>query len=50
MALVTVIIVWLMVTRSDFGWVGVAIGLFQIIIGGYIASDTITKPKKEGGL
>jgi len=44
--MVTSVIVWLMVFRDDApSWVGTAISLFQLIIGGYIAADSFTKPK-----
>jgi len=40
----TILIVWLIIYQpQDVSWVGVAIGLFQLIIGGYIAADTASK-------
>ena len=41
----TVIILWQMVYQIDAGWTGSTLGLLIGIIGGYIASNTITKPK-----
>jgi hypothetical protein len=45
MLMVTSIIVWLMIKQGDApAWVGIVINLFQLIIGGYIAADSLTKP------
>ena len=42
----TFIIIWLMIRQGEApAWVGVVINLFQLIIGGYIAADSLTKPK-----
>lgn len=43
--MVTIITFWQMVYPSAVDWIGSTIGLMLGIIGGYIASDTITKPK-----
>jgi len=44
--MVTSIIIWLIIKSTEApSWVGTAISLFQLIIGGYIASDSFTKPK-----
>jgi hypothetical protein len=43
----TSIIIWLMIRQGEApAWVGVVINLFQLIIGGYIAADSFTKPKE----
>lgn len=43
----TSIIVWLMIRQGEApAWVGIVINLFQLIIGGYIAADSFTKPKE----
>jgi hypothetical protein len=47
MALCTTVIIWAMVFNESPGWLGIAIGLFQVIIGGYIAADTIGKIKHD---
>lgn len=43
--MVTIITFWQMVCPSAVDWIGSTLGLMLGIIGGYIASDTITKPK-----
>jgi hypothetical protein len=44
----TAIIVWLMIEpRTEIGWTGVVLALFQAIILGYLASSTVTKPKQR---
>ena len=44
----TVIILWLMAPPpKEASWVGTVLNLFQLIIGGYIAADSFTKPKGE---
>ena len=42
----TALIIYLMISRVDAGWVGTDIALFQVIIGGYIAADSMTKPRQ----
>lgn len=43
----TSIIGWLMIRQGEApAWVGIVINLFQLIIGGYIAADSFTKPKE----
>ena len=44
-AMVTAIITAELIRPSGADWIGTAIALMLGIIGGYIASDTITKPK-----
>jgi hypothetical protein len=39
----TLIIFWLMLRQEAPGWVGMVVNLFQLIIGGYIAADSLTK-------
>lgn len=43
----TIIIFWLMFSKSDPTWIGIAIALFQIIIVGYVAASSFTKPKGQ---
>lgn len=44
----TIIIFWLMISGIDApSWVGVVLGLFQVIISIYIAADSMTKPKEK---
>lgn len=43
--MVTVIIGWAMISGKSPTWIGIAIGLFQLIIVGFIASDTVDKTK-----
>jgi uncharacterized membrane protein (DUF4010 family) len=43
--MVTIITFWQMVNPAAVDWIGSTIGLLLGIIGGYIASDTVTKPK-----
>ncbi len=45
-AMTTLIIFWLMLRQDAPGWVGMVINLFQLIIGGYIAADSLTKKKE----
>jgi multisubunit Na+/H+ antiporter MnhE subunit len=40
-----IMVTWLVVTQSDISWAGTAISLLLAIIGGYIAADSLTKPK-----
>jgi len=42
-AMTTLIIFWLMLRQDAPGWVGMVINLYQLIIGGYIAADSLTK-------
>jgi hypothetical protein len=41
----TFLMVYSVITKTDLSWFGTGIALFQLIIGGYIASDTFTKPR-----
>lgn len=45
-AMTTLIIFWLMLRQEAPGWVGMVINLYQLIIGGYIAADSLTKKKE----
>jgi hypothetical protein len=43
----TGLIVWLVIRQTEApGWVGIVINIFQIIIIGYIAANSMTKPKE----
>ena len=39
----TIILAWLIIAQPAQEWVGTALSLFQLIIGGYIAADSMTK-------
>lgn len=41
----TFLMVYSVITKTDLSWFGAAMALFQLIIGAYIASNTITKPR-----
>ena len=45
----SIIILWLMILppKDTPTWVVTVLNLFQLIIGGYIAADSFTKPKGE---
>jgi hypothetical protein len=44
----TIIISYSLITQHSPDW-RLAIGLYQMIIGGYIAADSLTKPKGGDG-
>jgi uncharacterized membrane protein (DUF485 family) len=48
-AMTTIIISYSLITQHSPDWMGLAIGLYQMIIGGYIAADSLTKPKGGDG-
>lgn len=41
----TFLMVYSVITKTDLSWFGAGIALFQLIIGAYLASNTITKPR-----
>ena len=45
----TFLMVYSIITKTDLSWFGAGIALFQLIIGGYIASDTMTKRRTNDG-
>lgn len=49
MVMTSIIIPWLMILppTDTPTWVVMVLNLFQLIIGGYIAADSFTKPKGE---
>ena len=47
MFMATALMIYSLFTKTDLSWFGTAFALFQLIIGGYVAADSLTKPKVD---